>query len=170
VRSAGPPGSAPRLSRQQLAAIDQAVRQGGRAHGFDTDHWTLVRVTAVIERLTGSRHQSGHTPVIRHQLKRKRVSLAPAPCYGSRGGGTQLTFHHRATPTTATPSPRSPRPSVASNASVAPTPSGRLRRPWLALARAVGVVEGQSELLAGQAGMPSPAPAQAPKPSAPVDA
>ena len=41
LRSAGPTGSAPRLSGQQLAAIDQALRQGARAHGFDTDHWTL---------------------------------------------------------------------------------------------------------------------------------
>jgi transposase len=54
LRSAGPTGYAPRLSDSQLVAIDQALRQGARAHGFDTDHWTLARVATVIERLTGS--------------------------------------------------------------------------------------------------------------------
>ena len=61
LRSAGPPGSAPRLSSQQLAAIDQALRQGARAHGFDTDHWTLARRTIVIEQATGVGYQPGHT-------------------------------------------------------------------------------------------------------------
>jgi hypothetical protein len=36
----------------------------------------------------------GHTPVIRHRFKWKRISLAAALCYGSRGGGAQLAFHH----------------------------------------------------------------------------
>src|SRR4029450_1854556 len=45
--SAGPTGHAPRLSDQQLAAIDQALRQGARAHGFDTDQWTLDPGAAV---------------------------------------------------------------------------------------------------------------------------
>jgi hypothetical protein len=35
-----PTGQAPRLSHAQLAAIDQALRQGAGGHGFDTDHWT----------------------------------------------------------------------------------------------------------------------------------
>jgi transposase len=61
LRSAGPTGSAPRLSDAQLAAVDQALRQGARAHGFDSDHWTLARVTTVIERLTGVAYHPGHT-------------------------------------------------------------------------------------------------------------
>jgi transposase len=60
LRSAGPTGHAPRLSDPQLAAIDQALRQGACAHGFDTDHWTLARVTSVIERLTGVGYHPGH--------------------------------------------------------------------------------------------------------------
>jgi len=36
----------------------------------------------------------GHTPVIRHHFKWKRVSLAAALCYGSRGGGAQLAVQH----------------------------------------------------------------------------
>jgi transposase len=69
LRSAGPTGQAPRLSDQQLAAIDQALRQGARAHGFDTDHWTLARITTVIERLTGVTYHPGHTwKLLRHRL------------------------------------------------------------------------------------------------------
>ncbi|MFL6186454.1 MAG: winged helix-turn-helix domain-containing protein [Actinomycetes bacterium] len=61
LRSAGPTGPDPRLTDAQLQAIDQALRQGARANGFDTDHWTLERITAVIERLTGTRYHPGHT-------------------------------------------------------------------------------------------------------------
>jgi transposase len=60
LRSAGPTGYAPRLSDAQLHAIDQALRQGARAHGFDTDHWTLARVGTVIERETGVAYHLGH--------------------------------------------------------------------------------------------------------------
>jgi transposase len=60
LRSAGPTGYAPRLSDAQLHAIDQALRQGARAHGFDTDHWTLARVATVIERETGVAYHLGH--------------------------------------------------------------------------------------------------------------
>jgi hypothetical protein len=38
----------------------------------------------------------GVTPVIRHRFKWKRVSMAAALCYGSRGGGAALAFHHQA--------------------------------------------------------------------------
>jgi len=37
----------------------------------------------------------GVTPVIRHHFKWKRVSMAAGLCYGSRGGGAQLAFHHQ---------------------------------------------------------------------------
>ena len=37
----------------------------------------------------------GHTPVIRHHFKWKRASMAAGLCYGSRGGGAQLAFHHQ---------------------------------------------------------------------------
>src|SRR6266536_1008810 len=69
LRSAGPTGPTPRLSDAQLAAIDQALRQGARAHGFDTDHWTLARVRTVIERLTGVAYHPGHVwKLLRHRL------------------------------------------------------------------------------------------------------
>jgi transposase len=38
----------------------------------------------------------GHTPVIRHHGNWKRASTAAALCYGSRGGGARLAFHHQA--------------------------------------------------------------------------
>jgi transposase len=69
LRSAGPTGQAPCLSDAQLAAIDQALRQGARVHGFDTDHWTLVRITTVIQRLTGVGYHRGHVwKLLRHRL------------------------------------------------------------------------------------------------------
>src|SRR5215218_3789943 len=37
----------------------------------------------------------GHTPMIRHHFKWKRASMAAGLCYGSRGGGAQLAFHHQ---------------------------------------------------------------------------
>jgi transposase len=65
----GPTGYAPRLSDQQLHAIDQALREGARAHGFDSDHWTLARVATVIERLTGVAYHRGHVwKLLRHRL------------------------------------------------------------------------------------------------------
>ena len=69
LRSAGPTGSAPRLSDEQLAAVKQALRQGARAHGFDTDHWTLVRVGSVIEQVTEVAYHPGHVwKLLRHRL------------------------------------------------------------------------------------------------------
>ena len=69
LRSAGPTGYAPRLDDQQLAAVDQALRQGARAHGFDTDHWTLARVATVIEQLTAVSYHPGHVwKLLRHRL------------------------------------------------------------------------------------------------------
>ena len=37
----------------------------------------------------------GRTPVICHRFKWKRVSMAAGLCYGSRGGGAALAFHHQ---------------------------------------------------------------------------
>jgi transposase len=69
LASRGPTGQAPRLSDTQLAAIDQALRQGARANGFDTDHWTLARITSVIQQLTGVAYHRGHVwKLLRHRL------------------------------------------------------------------------------------------------------
>ena len=69
LASRGPTGYAPRLDDQQLAAIDRALREGARAHGFDSDHWTLDRITSVIEQTTGVRYHPGHVwKLLRHRL------------------------------------------------------------------------------------------------------
>ena len=60
LRGAGRAGRKPKLTPAQLAHVDQALRQGGRAHGFATDLWTLPRIATVIERLTGVTYHPGH--------------------------------------------------------------------------------------------------------------
>jgi transposase len=60
LASRGPTGPASRLADQQLRDLEQALRQGARAHGFDTDHWTLARIATVIEQTTGVGYHPGH--------------------------------------------------------------------------------------------------------------
>jgi transposase len=69
LRSRGPTGPNPKLSAAQLAKVEQALLQGARANGFDTDLWTLERVAVVITQLTGVRHHPGHVwSILRHRL------------------------------------------------------------------------------------------------------
>src|SRR4030095_12409151 len=60
LRGAGAAGRRPPPSGAELEAVDQALRKGPEAFGFDTDLWTLGRVAQVIERLTGGRYPPGH--------------------------------------------------------------------------------------------------------------
>lgn len=60
LRGAGRAGRKPKLEPSQLRQVDKALRRGARAHGFDTDLWTLPRVAKIIERLTGVRYHAGH--------------------------------------------------------------------------------------------------------------
>jgi transposase len=60
LRGTGRAGRKPRLSPAELDAVDQALRKGPAAFGFDTDLWTLARIAAVIQRLTGVRFHPGH--------------------------------------------------------------------------------------------------------------
>lgn len=60
LRGAGRAGRKAKLDPQQLRWVDQALRQGARAHGFNTDLWTLPRVASVIERSTGVHYHPGH--------------------------------------------------------------------------------------------------------------
>jgi transposase len=69
LRTKGPSGPAPRLSDQQLAEVEQALLAGATANGFTGELWTLERIAAVIERLTGIRHHPAHVwAVLRHRL------------------------------------------------------------------------------------------------------
>ncbi|MCP4209036.1 MAG: helix-turn-helix domain-containing protein [Shimia sp.] len=60
IPGAGRAGRQPKLDDKQLALVDEALRQGARAHGFGTELWTLPRVATVIERVTGVRYHPGH--------------------------------------------------------------------------------------------------------------
>jgi len=59
-RGAGRAGRKPKLEPQQLRRVEEALRMGAKAHGFDTDLWTLPRVAVVVERLSGVRYHPGH--------------------------------------------------------------------------------------------------------------
>jgi transposase len=59
-----------------------------RAHGFDTDHWTLARITGVVEQLTGVAYHPGHVWKLLRRLHcrlqrppaaRSNATRSPAP-------------------------------------------------------------------------------------------
>src|SRR5512132_3214507 len=60
LRGAGRAGRRPRLSQTELDAVEEALGKGPEAFGFDTELWTLARIAAVIEQLTGVRYHPGH--------------------------------------------------------------------------------------------------------------
>jgi len=60
LRGAGRAGRKPKLEREQLRRVEVALRKGAKAHGFNTDLWTLPRVAVVVERLTGVHYHPGH--------------------------------------------------------------------------------------------------------------
>jgi transposase len=69
LASRGAPGRIPKVSDTQLAQAEQALLEGAKAHGFDTDLWTLDRVAEVIWRITGVRHHPAHVwRLLRHRL------------------------------------------------------------------------------------------------------
>jgi transposase len=75
------------------------VRFGGAGRGNGPPERAAPRPGSTLRRVTVAGcapHLAprGCTPVIRHHFKWKRVSMAAGLCYGSRGGGAQLAFHH----------------------------------------------------------------------------
>jgi transposase len=60
LEGTGRAGRKPKVDRQQQGVLDAALRRGARAHGFDSDRWTLDRVTTVVEKLTGVAYHPGH--------------------------------------------------------------------------------------------------------------
>ena len=61
ISSYRPPSTASTSTLRPYRPGLPPLRQGARANGFDTDHWTLTRVTAVIRQTTGHRYHPGHT-------------------------------------------------------------------------------------------------------------
>lgn len=60
LASKGPAGPKPKLSAQQTRRVTAALLAGPAAQGYKTDLWTLPRVAALIEELTGVRYHPGH--------------------------------------------------------------------------------------------------------------
>lgn len=47
------PGLPPRLNDEQWKLIHQALLEGPKAHGYETELWTLERIANLIEKITG---------------------------------------------------------------------------------------------------------------------
>ena len=60
LEGAGRAGRKPKLNRQQQRDLAAALRRGARAYGFDSDRWTLDRVTMLIGTLSGVAYHRGH--------------------------------------------------------------------------------------------------------------
>lgn len=53
-------GRKPKLAGVQLKEVERALRAGPLTQGYATNLWTLARLAAVIEKLTGVRFHPGH--------------------------------------------------------------------------------------------------------------
>jgi transposase len=60
LASKGPAGRKSKLTPKQTQEVTQALLAGPSAHGYKTDLWTLPRVAALIEDLTGVEYHPGH--------------------------------------------------------------------------------------------------------------
>src|SRR5215211_2134236 len=63
-----PPGSAPRLSAEQLAQLPTLLSYGAEAYGFLGDVWTSQRVTVVIKREFGIVYHRAHVSRLLRQI------------------------------------------------------------------------------------------------------
>jgi transposase len=60
LHGAGRAGRMPRLTTEQMDAVEKALLKGATANGYSTDLWTLKRVAEVIERTTSVNYHPGH--------------------------------------------------------------------------------------------------------------
>jgi transposase len=60
LASKGPAGRKPKLTGEQTQRVTEALLAGPAVQGYKTDLWTLPRVAALIEDLTGVRYHPGH--------------------------------------------------------------------------------------------------------------
>lgn len=68
LKKAGRAGRKPRLNSVQLHQLEQALRQGPQALGYDTPIWTAVRVADLIQRQTGVHYHPDHIYRLLQQL------------------------------------------------------------------------------------------------------
>ena len=74
------------------ATIDQAPRQGARAHRFASE---MRAASRCCRSCAAPARRSASRLLLDHHFNRQRVSIAAALCYGSRGGGARLAVHRR---------------------------------------------------------------------------
>jgi transposase len=60
LASKGPAGRKAKLTAKQTQRVTEELLAGPAAQGYKTDLWTLPRVAALIENLTGVRYHPGH--------------------------------------------------------------------------------------------------------------
>lgn len=60
LRGPGRTGRHPRLDQSQLERLEAALLAGPRAHGYDTQVWTLPRIARLIKKLFGVSYHPGH--------------------------------------------------------------------------------------------------------------
>jgi transposase len=71
-------GRKSKLDGKQLATVDAALRAGPRSFGFSSARWTLWRVAAVIEQITGVHyHPSSVWRILRTLGWRLRLPTKP---------------------------------------------------------------------------------------------
>lgn len=61
-------GRRPRLKKEQLALVERELLRGAAAHGYETDLWSLPRVAALINKVTGVNYHPAHVWKILHKL------------------------------------------------------------------------------------------------------
>jgi transposase len=69
LRKAGRAGRKPLLSQEDLKQLEQGLRKGPEALGYETPLWTLWRVGHLIEQEFGIRYHPGHIWRILRQLE-----------------------------------------------------------------------------------------------------
>lgn len=62
------PGRKPRINAEQLELVERELLRGAAAHGFETDLWSLPRVAALIEKLTGVGYHPDHVWKLLHKM------------------------------------------------------------------------------------------------------
>ncbi|MEK7591402.1 MAG: winged helix-turn-helix domain-containing protein [Patescibacteria group bacterium] len=60
LKSAGPPGVKPGLTKKDRERIVRTLLEGAHIFGYGTDLWTLERVAAVIKKVAGRKYHPGH--------------------------------------------------------------------------------------------------------------
>lgn len=61
-------GRKPRLGREQLELVEKELLRGASAHGYETDLWSLPRITKLIQDVTQVSYHPGHVWKILRQM------------------------------------------------------------------------------------------------------